>query len=173
MDTQVHLLALPEMHPRLLWDEIIAAAFIVLHGPGRTPPFRLELEVKNVPGAADQTLRLAIDPAGIDVEAAERIRRTYDPARLVELAAIAIAGLGLYHAGGHEIRDVALRETGADYLVDDAGWLAELAGRSRGSDLDGAWKQRWDRLSERDHGFFVCVVEFETPAGRLAFQHQG
>ena len=58
----------------------------------------------------------------------------------------------------------------ADYLVDDELHLLEVAGRSRGSDLNSAWKQRWGRLSDRlGSGFYVCVAEFETPAGRLAF----
>jgi hypothetical protein len=100
-----------------------------------------------------------------------RLRRTYEASRIVELAAIAIAGLGLYHGGGHEIRDVALRGSAADYLVDETNHVMEVAGRSRRSDLNAAWNARWQRLSERLRvGFFVCVAEFETFAGRLAFQ---
>jgi hypothetical protein len=86
------------------------------------------------------------------------------------LAAIAIAGLGLYYGGRHEIRDVALRGSAADYLVDDANHFLEVAGRSRRSDLAIAWQQRWHRLSDQpNRGFYLCVAEFETPAGRLAF----
>jgi hypothetical protein len=97
--------------------------------------------------------------------------RTYEPFRLVELAAIAIAGLGLYHAGGHEIRDIALRGSGADYLVDEFNHPLEIAGRSRRTDFDVAWGQRWRRLSDCSAGgFYVCVAEFETPSGRLAFR---
>ena len=100
-----------------------------------------------------------------------QLQRTYEAPRLVELAAIAIAGLGLYYGGGHEMRDVALRGSGADYLVDEAHHLLEVAGRSRRSDFGAAWQQRWQRLAGRPgSGFYVCVVEFETPAGRLAFQ---
>ncbi len=100
-----------------------------------------------------------------------RLRRTYEPSRLVELAGIAIAGLGLYHAGAHEIRDIALRGSVADYIVDEANHLLEIAGRSRRSDFSAAWQQRWQRLSEgRSGGFYVCVAEFETPAGQLAFR---
>ena len=99
-----------------------------------------------------------------------KVRRTYESHRLIELAAIAIAGLGLFAAGGHQIRDVALRGSSADYLVDEENYLLEVSGRSRRSDFQAAWDARWNRLSERSgSGFIVCVSEFETPAGRLAF----
>src|SRR5262249_35811803 len=54
----------------------------------------------------------------------------------IELAAIALAGLALYHGGGHEIVDVAVRGSGADYLVDAGRHLLEIAGRSRRSDFE-------------------------------------
>jgi hypothetical protein len=86
------------------------------------------------------------------------------------MAAIAVAALGVYYAGGSEIHDVALRGMGADYMIGEAGHVFEVAGRSRRSDLQAAWDQRWQRLADRsERGFYLCVVEFETPAGRLAF----
>jgi hypothetical protein len=46
----------------------------------------------------------------------------------------------------------------------------EIAGRSRGRDLDVAWQQKQQRLTDRSGpGFYVCVAEFESPAARLAF----
>jgi hypothetical protein len=54
MTVNVPLLALPEMHPRLLWNEIMAAKLIVFRGPGRKYPFQFDMEVKNVPGFADE-----------------------------------------------------------------------------------------------------------------------
>jgi hypothetical protein len=90
---------------------------------------------------------------------------------LVELAAIAIAGLGLYYGGGHAMQDIALRGSGADYLIDESNHLLEVAGRSRRRDVGVAWQQRWQRLTGRmGSGFYVCVAEFETPAGQLAFR---
>ena len=89
---------------------------------------------------------------------------------LIELAAIAIAGLALFAAGGHQIRDVALRGTSAHYLVDADGHLLEVAGRSRRIDFDAAWQVRWERLLGRPGSrFYVCVCEFESPSARLAF----
>ena len=99
-----------------------------------------------------------------------QVRRTYEPSRLVELAAIAIAGLGLHHAGGHEIVDVAVRGSAADYLVDQAQQHLEIAGRSRRSDFDTAWRQKWQRLTDLwGSGFYLSVAEFEGRTGRLAF----
>jgi hypothetical protein len=72
--------------------------------------------------------------------------------------------------GGHEIRDVALRGTGADYLIDEANHLLEISGRSRRGDFTVAWQRRWDRLQGQDGGIYLCVAEFETPSGRLAFR---
>jgi hypothetical protein len=63
--------------------------------------------------------RRTSDPASVASDHVHRLQRTYEVSRLVELAAIAIAGLGLYYGGGHEMRDVALRGSGADYLVNE------------------------------------------------------
>ncbi len=164
------LVDLPQMHPRLLWGEIFAAAVAVLSTISSQPPFPFTLELQDVPGFGSDRIDLALDPAGVATEHVVRLRRTYEPSRLVELAAIAIAGLGLYHGGGHEIRDIAVRGSAADYLVDEANHRLEIAGRSRRGDFGVAWQQRWQRLADRlGGGFYVCVVEFETPAGKLAF----
>jgi hypothetical protein len=65
---------------------------------------------------------------------------------------------------------VAVRGTAADYLVDAARQSLEVGGRSQRSDFEAAWRQKWERLLSRSaRGFYVCVVEFETPSGRLAF----
>src|SRR5947208_6264116 len=115
-------------------------------------------------------MRLIIDRTGIATDRLARIRRTYEFPRRIELAAIALAGLGLYHGGGHEIVDVAVRSSGADYLVDAAHHLLEVAGRSRHSDFEVAWQQRLQRLQVKATGsFYLCVIEMQTPAGRLLF----
>jgi hypothetical protein len=73
--------------------------------------------------------------------------------------------------GGHEIVEVAVRGTGADYLVDTSHHLLEIAGRSRRSDFEAAWQQRLQRLEERTSGgFYLCVLEWESPTGRLLFR---
>lgn len=171
MEISVRLIDLTAMHPRLLWDDIIAATVIVLTNTSISPPFPFALAVQELPGFGSDLLQFIIDPIGVSSEYVNRLRRTYEPSRLVELAAIAITGLGLYHGGGHEIRDIALRGSGADYLVDEQNHLLEIAGRSRRSDFGVAWQQRWQRLAGRiDGGFYVCVVEFETLSGRLVFR---
>jgi hypothetical protein len=115
-----------------------------------------------------------IEPAGVTADRIVRVRRTYEPSRLVELAAIAVAGAALHHTGGHEIRDIAARGSAADYLIDEANHHLEIAGRSRRSDCEVAWQQKWQRLGDRvSSGVYVCVVEFESPAGRLAFRAEG
>lgn len=171
MDISVRLVTLRTLHPRLLWDDIIAATVAVLSETRLQSPFPFALTVQDLPGFGSEQLQFTIDPAGVAIDHVRRLQRTYEASRLVELAAIAIAGLGLYYGGGHEMRDVALRGSGADYLVDEANHLLEVAGRSRRRDFGAAWQQRWQRLTERPgSGFYVCVVEFETPAGRLAFR---
>ena len=171
MDISVRLIELTIMHPRLLWEDIMAATVATLSRTGVQSPFPFELAVEDLPGFGNAQLRLLIDPAGVTSEQVSQLQRTYEPSRLVELAAIAVVGLGLYYGGGHEIMDIALRGSGADYLVDESDLLLEVAGRSRRSDFEVAWQQRWQRLTERlGSGFYVCVAEFETPAGRLAFK---
>lgn len=158
------------MHPRLLWSEIIAAAGVLLNESDRSAPVGFNLVVDDVPGFGSEHLPMRIDASGIPPAQMSALRRTYDMPRLVELAAIAIAGIGLHAAGGHEIKDVALRGSRADYLVDDANHLLEVAGRSHRSDFAAAWRERWDRLSTTaSSGYYVCVLEFESPAGKLAF----
>jgi hypothetical protein len=171
MDTATSLRALPEMHPELEWQEIAAATVTVLEDRGLEAPFRFPLDLIDVPGFGSGRLELAIAREGIQAERVTRIRRTYEASRRIELTAIALAALGLYHGGGHEIIDVAVRGSGADYLVDGARHLLEIAGRSRRGDFEVAWQQRLQRLTDRSHGgFYLCVVELETPAGRLIFR---
>jgi hypothetical protein len=170
MDVNIRLAELSAMHPLLLWDDIVLATVAVFSDLGLQPPFPFPLVIEDVPNFGSANVRLLIDPAGTSAEKVHRLRRTYDASRQVELAAIALAGLGLHHAAGHEIRDVAVRGSAADYLIDDARHLLEIAGRSRRVDVVAAWEQRWTRLRNRlRHGFYVCVVEFETPSGRLVF----
>ena len=117
-------------------------------------------------------LSLAIESGPIRKAELNRVRQTYEPARLIEFAAIAIAGLAMYHAGGHQIVNVAWRGSGADYLVDQEKYPLEIAGRSRLNDLESAWKEKWGRLSENvGRDFFVFVAEFESFTGRLEFKH--
>ena len=171
MEVTVRLVDLSGMHPRLLWDAIVTAAAAILSGSQASPPFGIPLRIQDVPGFGDGELRLLLDPADVPEERLVRVSRTYEPSRLIELAAIAIAGIGLHHAGGHEILDLAVRGSAADYLVDEARHHLEIAGRSRRSDLEVAWQQKWQRLSEtQEGGCYVCVVEFESPSGRLAFR---
>lgn len=170
VDVTVRLVDLSGMHPRLLWDTLITAAAAVLAGTQAPPPFKFALAIHNVPGFGDGELRLLLDPVGVPDERLDRVRRTYEPSRLIELAAIAIAGIGLHQAGGHEILDLAVRGSAADYLVDESRHHLEIAGRTRRSDMETAWQQKWQRLEEvQEGGCYVCVVEFESPAGRLAF----
>src|SRR5712692_7488362 len=109
MEISTSLLALSEMHPELEWQEIAAATVAVLEDGGLEAPFQLQLDLIDVPGFGSETLRLLIDRSGIPAERIARVRRTYESPRRIELPAIALAGLGLYHGGSHEIVDVALR----------------------------------------------------------------
>ncbi|MBC8872340.1 MAG: hypothetical protein H8E44_23155 [Planctomycetes bacterium] len=148
----------------------MAATVAVLEDQGFATPCRFAMQFEGVPGYGSEESEFEIVSEGVPGNNTRKVRRTYEAHRLVEFAAIAVAGLALFHAGGHQIRDIALRGASADYLVDDEGSLLEIAGRSRRSDFQWAWDVRWQRLSDRlDAGFYVCVCEFETPAGRLAF----
>ena len=170
MEVSCRLVDLLELHPRLLWDTVILATHAVLLDRFQDRTHQINLDVRNVPGFGSSEMILSIDIAGIDVGRLARLRRTYETTRQVELASIAIAGLALHHAGNHEIRDIGIRGSAADYLVGEEGYLLEIGGRTRRTDFAVAWAQKWDVLSERAaSGFFVCVVEFETPAGRLWF----
>jgi len=129
------------------------------------------LTLDGLPTYDDDTLLLMIVPDNVSREHVARMRRTYETSRLVEMAAIAVAGLTMFHAAHLEIRDIALRGSRADYLVGKAGFLLEIGGRSRRADFGTAWREKWEHLNEsQGGGFFLCVVEFETPSGRLAFQ---
>ncbi len=167
---KLRLCDLAHMHPSLLWVEIAAATAAVLDGRGFPTPYQFPVDVDNLPEFGTGRVNLEISRVGISADHVLRLRRTWDSPRLVELAAIAIAGLALFAAGAHQIRDVALRGTSADYLVDADSHLLEVAGRSRRIDFDAAWQVRWERLLERPgSGFYVCLCEFESPSARLAF----
>jgi hypothetical protein len=108
---------------------------------------------------------------GVSVAEIERCQRTFEASRLIEFAAIAVAGVGVHLAGNHELVDVARRGSAADYLVDAARHHLEIGGRSRRRDLDAAWEHKQPRLTERsERGCYLCVSEFETFTGRLGFR---
>lgn len=170
MTVSTSLVSLAEMHPQLEWQEITASAVAAFEEGGLEAPFQVQFEMIDVPGFENESLQLLIDRTGIPADLVARVRRTYEPSRRIELAAIALAALGLYHGGSHEIVDVAVRGSGADYLVDAAHHLLEISGRSRRADFEVAWQQRLQRLTERaTGGFYLCVVELQTPGGRLMF----
>jgi hypothetical protein len=170
MEVQASLDDLAACHPRLLWREITAAAAVVLMPHWQRAGFLLPFDLSGVSSSAGDELVLKLGSPSFPEDQLDRVRRTYDPARLVELAAIAACGLALYHGGGHEIVDIAARGSGADYLVDAERYPLEIAGRSRKSDVAAIWSQKETRLSRRTrNGFYVCVVEFETPRGKLGF----
>jgi hypothetical protein len=170
MEATCRLADLLELHPRLLWDTIILATCGVLDNRFGDRPNQISVDVRNLPRYGSSEIILSIDSSGIDRDRVASLRRTYEVTRQVELASIAIAGLALYFGGGHEIRDIAIRGSAADYLIGEEGYLLEVAGRTRRSDFASAWGQKWGRLTEQvRQGFFVCVVEFETPAGRMWF----
>lgn len=146
MDIAVELVDLKLMHPQLLWDDIMAAFIAVTGDEAMESPISFQLTIQDVPGFGSGNLQLSIETEGILPAHVLKLKRTFEPSRLVELAAIAVAGIGIYHAGGHEIRNLAFRGSSADYLVDQEQLLLEIAGRSRRSDFNSAWHQRWDRL---------------------------
>jgi hypothetical protein len=171
MAVAVRLLDLPRMHPLLLWEPILPATCLVFRERGIEPPYRFVLAVEEVPGFGTDALDVEIDPGGVSAEWMERCARTFEPSRLIEFAAIAIAGLSLHSAGGHELVDLARRGSAADYLVDAARHHLEIAGRSRRRDLESAWEQKQPRLLERsERGCYPCISEFETCTGRLVFR---
>lgn len=170
MRVSTNITELDSLHPRLLWDDIGAALAAVLRGDKTPKPIKVELAAFNLPVFGSGLIDLEIAIGDVPESHLSALRRTYETSRLVELAAIAVAVFGLYYGGGHEIRDVALRGSGADYLVDDANHLLEIAGRSRRNDFDATWQRKWSRLSEElRNGYYICVVEFETRTGRLEF----
>jgi hypothetical protein len=164
------LVDLRRINRRLTWDSHIPAAKAVFDQQGFEPPYRIRLSCEDVPNFGSDETILTIDPEGIADSAVEMIRRTFDVPTLVEMAAIAIAGVVLFHAGGHRITDIAFNPDRADYQVDDEETLLEVAGRSNRRNFRGAWNARWDRLREAEgSGFYLSVTEFQTPATRLAF----
>lgn len=106
------------------------------------PGFGITLTIDGVPGFESDRLELSMDPTGVSAVTVEQARRTFELSRQVEFAAIAVAGLGLHVAGGHEMIDVTPRGSGADGLEDAARHFLEIARRSRRRDLETAWTQK-------------------------------
>jgi hypothetical protein len=168
LEVQATFDELAACHPRLLWREMSAAAAVVLLPHWKRRSLLIRFETERLPGLAGDELVLKVDAPPIPEDEIERVRRTYEAPRLVELAAIATCGLALYQGGGHEIVDIAARGTQADYLVDAERHPLEIAGRSHKSDLAAVWADKQARLRRRTRsGFYVCVFEFETPRGKL------
>ena len=106
MEIATSLVELAEMHPNLEWQEISAATVAVLDDCGLEAPFTFPLDLIDLPGFGTKRVRLVIDRVGIPARRVAGMRRTYETSRRIELTAIAIAALALYHGGGHEIVDV-------------------------------------------------------------------
>jgi hypothetical protein len=154
---QCRLRDLEEMHPRLEWRIPALAAAAILSDRQKSSRFELDLRVESVPGFGTGRLQLNIDVSELRRTDIGKIRRFYQRPGLVEEAAIAVAGLALYYAGGHEIRDVAVHGAGADYLVDEENCLLEVSGRSQRRDVREAWQQRVRRLRRRAVDFFYVL----------------
>jgi hypothetical protein len=120
---KLKLNALPDMHPCLLWNDIIAATAAVIESLASIHPSCVATEFQEIPDYGTETVVIEIVTAGVRPDDIAKVRRSYQDDRLVELAAIAIAGLSLFFSGGHQIRDISLRGTAADYLVDDEQYL--------------------------------------------------
>jgi hypothetical protein len=170
MEVEVQLADLNYLHPELEWRDLIGAAAILL-GEKSASPFQFKVEISDVPSFDDDILQLAISADGLNLAQLAKQRRTLETSRLVELAAIALGGLALYHAAGQEIVSVAASSTGADYALAVEGHLLEVTGRSRRRNFESAWSQHWSRLTASAKGhFYLFAAEFQTPKGRLAFQ---
>jgi hypothetical protein len=158
------------MHPLLIWDCHIPATVAVFQSQGFRSPYKMKLSCEDVPGFGTDEVILRIDPSGIGRKLIERVKRTFSFPTLVEMAAISIAALSLNHAGEHQLADMAVLPSRAEYVVGEEGVLLEVAGRSDRSNFNSAWDVRWERLrEEHGYGFFLSVTEFETPFSRLAF----
>lgn len=134
----LELADLPIRHPALVWDAIVLATVAMLNPSGESDRISFRFEIDNVPQFGSETTDVELSFPQLARSRISQFRRTYEPHRLVEFAAIGIAGVVLAYAGGHEIRDMALRGTAADYLVDAEGYLLEIAGRTRRVDCDSA-----------------------------------
>src|SRR5690242_7920183 len=102
MEIATALADLADMHPELEWTDIAACTTAVLEDCGLEAPFQVHLDLVEVPGHGSEPLDLLIDRSEIPAQLVTRVRRTYEPPRRIELAAIALAALALYHGGGHE-----------------------------------------------------------------------
>jgi uncharacterized protein YbbK (DUF523 family) len=94
MEVPVSLSDIPEWHPRLLWDSLLAATAAVLEETQDQPQPRFPLKVVNVPRFDGGDLTLVVNVADVTAAQVTRIRKTFEPARLVELAAITLAAGG-------------------------------------------------------------------------------
>jgi hypothetical protein len=170
MAVAIQLVDLPGLHSRLYWDPIILATAAVLSRDASASFHRFTLSIEGVHGFGTDELAIEIGTDDIRPQDVEKLQRTLEPSRQIELAAIAVAGIGLHLAGGHQIMDLAAHGSGADYLVDAACVPLEVGGRSRRRDVDQAWQQKEQRLRERrESGVYICICEFATLTGRLGY----
>jgi hypothetical protein len=170
MQFSVSLAELPELHPSLWWDSLIAAAVLALKPRSINNSAFVEFAIESAPNSFNTALRLEIDLGEVSRWDLARLSRTFDSARRIELAAIAIAGLAVYYLGRHRIGDAAIRGSGGDYHLDEGRYLLEVSGRSRRSGLAWAWNECQARLRKcADRPWCLVVIEFEWLTGRIGF----
>lgn len=158
---------LPLFHPELLWLPFqLALGTVMERSVGWETVIPIEVDVSF---ASFESMELVLDGEGLARMDLRKIQKSYEPHRLVEMAAIGLAALALYYACGYRINDIGPYGSGADYLVEEE-YSLEVAGRSRRVDFNSAWREKWNFLQNTlQSGFFLFVAEFETPAGKLAF----
>ena len=62
---KLRLIDLPDMHPCLLWDDIIAATVAVLDERGFSAPFRFSMDVQDLPGYDNVVIDFQILKSGV------------------------------------------------------------------------------------------------------------
>lgn len=126
----------------------------------------LPVQVISTADEISETVEFEVFTTELAREQASRVERTYERSRLVEMSAI--AGIAISQVLWCQIVDVALRGTGAEYLIGPSNELLEVAARSHQTDFARAWNERRERLKRRwSHPAWLCVVEWESPFSRL------
>ncbi len=75
---RLRLTALPEMHPCLLWHDILAAATAVLDQDAASRSYPVFLQIHEIPGYGSGEVYLEIVPAGVSRGDVAKVRRTYE-----------------------------------------------------------------------------------------------
>jgi hypothetical protein len=99
---RARLLDLDLILPEMGWHDVILSTACMLGVSDEPGAYNVRLECENIPNYSMATSTFVIDCNGVNAVGVQRIQKTHESHRIVEMGAIGVAALHLWKAESHE-----------------------------------------------------------------------